>query len=340
MACGGLVTSRCRRANGRHAPRIVWRHPHGVSAPLFFFSSAAIAAWRIPRIPNRRRLPRPRRHAAPSLRQLGPPSCHGASAGACRQAGPARRAARRPRPRRTLQPRRAQEGPCAGMRRPPSSPVSPLSRRLSLPTPTQHRQRAAPHPWAAPRAAVAACCRPPVTGDGQPLGGRGLWARPRRRRRPRWRRGQRTTRETAAVQRWAKIGGGGAWPGGGCVAGLGGVERSGAAGASPAAVGVELCVCARPWGGTVQRRNHTAGHPHARACRPPRQRCVSGARAACARVGGGWWASPGGGASSIHFYPRPLSVCAPPRQRPRPSAAPSSAQRSRLRHDRRNATAW
>lgn len=154
--------------------------------------------------------PPPRRPAAASPRQWGPPGCHGASAGGRRQAGSARCATRPPRPRRPLQPRRAQEGPSAGMRRPPPSPASPLSRRLSLSTPTQHRLRATPHPGAARRAAVASCCRPPVMGDGQPLRGGRLWTPPRRRRLPRCRRGQRTTGETAAVQRWAKIGGGGA----------------------------------------------------------------------------------------------------------------------------------
>lgn len=69
VACGGLATSHCRRANGRHAPRIVWRHSSGVSAPRLFFSSAAKTVGRTPRSPKRRRLPPPppprRRVASP-----------------------------------------------------------------------------------------------------------------------------------------------------------------------------------------------------------------------------------------------------------------------------------
>lgn len=211
VACGGLATSHCRRANGRHAPRIVWRHSSGVSAPRLFFSSAAKTVGRTPRSPKRRRLPPPppprRRVASPvgsarlprRVRRRPPPGWIRPLRGA-----PAPPAAAAPAPPRTGGALRRDEAATLLPRLPPLPPPLPFH---SYPAPpTSH-----PPPRRRPRrAAVATCCRPPVMGDGQPLRGGRLWTPPRRRRLPRCRRGQRTTGETAAVQRWAKIGGGGA----------------------------------------------------------------------------------------------------------------------------------
>lgn len=147
------------------------RAPHRVATPkepvgtsIYFFSSAT-NVFGASRERQEKTAAPPGAPRPPPPHQWGPLSCHDASAGARRQAGPACRVARRPRPRRPLQPRRAQEGLSAGKRRPPSPVSSP---QRTFPAPTKGRPPLLGRP---PRHGLRALPPARETSDGQPLGG-------------------------------------------------------------------------------------------------------------------------------------------------------------------------